>query len=162
MPRPAVKNLATPSGVCARTWNGSSVPSRPRLIAALMPKWARRRRSSMSASRVVLVCTCVSMMAGITVLPDRLTRVAPAGAFTAPAAPTWTKRVPSTTKVAFSIVLPSPTMTRAPSKTVTADCVWASTAIMHVTRIAITPAIGARTCCSGCVLARIRILRHFL
>ena len=42
------------------------------------------------------------MIAGITVLPARLTRVAPAG--TATPGPAWTILLPSTTSVAFSIV----------------------------------------------------------
>ena len=59
------------------------------------------------------------MIAGITVLPARLTRVAPAGTFTLAAVPTCTKRPPVTTKEAFSIgARVSPTITRAPSKTV--------------------------------------------
>ncbi len=58
-------------------------------------------------------------MVGITVLPARLTRVAPAGTVTLPLGPTWAIRPPVTTMVALSIgALPSPTMTRAPSKAV--------------------------------------------
>src|SRR5438034_7152412 len=120
MPRPAVKNLARPGIVCARTWNEASVVSRPRLRAAPIPKYARRRRSSISIWRVWLRWVCVSMIAGITVLPARFTRVAPAGTRTSAALPTCTKRAPFTTNDAFSIgVRPSPTMTRAPSKTAT-------------------------------------------
>src|SRR5581483_9237848 len=59
------------------------------------------------------------MIAGMTVLPARLTLVAPAGARTPAAAPACVMRVPSTTMVAFSIVLPSPTISLAPSNTVT-------------------------------------------
>ena len=74
----------------------------------------------MSISRVWLRWVCVSMIAGITVLPARFTRVAPAGTRTSAALPTCTKRAPLTTNEAFSIgARPSPTMTRAPSKTVT-------------------------------------------
>src|SRR5262245_4729765 len=63
------------------------------------------------------------MSVGITVLPARFTRVAPAGTRTSPVRPTAVKRLPVTTKVAFSIgARPSPTMTRAPSKTVTLFC----------------------------------------
>src|SRR4029453_11767251 len=63
------------------------------------------------------------MSDGITVLPARFTRVAPAGTRTSLARPTAVKRLPVTTKVAFSIgARPSPTMTRAPSKTVTLFC----------------------------------------
>ena len=59
------------------------------------------------------------MIAGITVLPARLTRIAPAGTFTSAARPTCTKRPPLTTMEAFSIGgRVSPTITRAPSKTV--------------------------------------------
>src|SRR5262249_32046584 len=61
------------------------------------------------------------MIIGITVLPARLIRFAPAGAFTAPARLTCVKRFPLTMNVAFSIgARPSPMMTRAPSNTVTA------------------------------------------
>src|SRR5262245_61996090 len=63
------------------------------------------------------------MSDGITVLPARFTRVAPAGTRTSPVRPTAVNRLPVTTKVAFSIgARPSPTMTRAPSKTVTLFC----------------------------------------
>src|SRR5262245_3222913 len=61
------------------------------------------------------------MIAGITVLPARLTRIAPAGGRTSAARPTWTNFEPLTTNDAFSIgARPSPTITRAFSKTVTA------------------------------------------
>ena len=43
------------------------------------------------------------MIVGMTVLPARLTRVAPAGAFTSAARPTCVIRPPSTTIAAFSI-----------------------------------------------------------
>src|SRR5262245_61090222 len=60
------------------------------------------------------------MMAGITVLPARLTRVAPAGTRTSAARPTSPKRAPLTTNEAFSIGgRESPRMIRAPSNTVT-------------------------------------------
>ena len=75
------------------------------LSAALTPKCARRRRSVSSSGAVVLVCTCVSTIAGITVLPARLTRVAPAGALTLDAGPTCVMRSPVTTTLAFSIDL---------------------------------------------------------
>ena len=80
MPRPAVKRRAMPGTVFARCLNVASVPSSPMLNAALTPKYARRRRSVSSSGAVVLVCTWASTIAGITVLPARLTRVAPAGA----------------------------------------------------------------------------------
>ena len=73
----------------------------------------------MSASRVSLRWTWVSTIIGITVLPARLTRVAPAGTRTSAAAPAWAIFVPSTTNVAFSITRPSPTISRAPSYAVT-------------------------------------------
>src|SRR4051812_3240136 len=77
----------------------------------------------MIASRVGLKCTWVSISIGITVLPARLTRVAPDGTFTSAARPAATIRAPSTRSVAFSIgAAPSPTMRRAPSNAVT---VWA-------------------------------------
>src|SRR4030095_9937235 len=58
-------------------------------------------------------------MVGMTVLPARLTRFAPAGAFTSAARPTCVILPALTTMVALSITRPSPTITRAPSKTVT-------------------------------------------
>src|SRR5262245_4936327 len=62
------------------------------------------------------------MIAGITVLPARLTRVAPAGARTSAALPTCAKRAPFTTNDALSTgARPSPTITRAPSKMVMVD-----------------------------------------
>src|ERR1700686_4107721 len=62
-----------------------------------------------------------SMMAGMTVLPARSTRTAPAGICKAPCRPTWVNWLFSTTKAEFSMgALPSPVMRRAPSKTVTA------------------------------------------
>ena len=61
----------------------------------------------------------MSMIAGITVLPARLTRRAPAGTGTSPPRPTCMMRVPSTTNAAFSIAVPSPTISGAPSNTVT-------------------------------------------
>ena len=59
------------------------------------------------------------MIIGITVLPARFTRVAPAGTRTSAAAPAWAIFAPSTTNVALSITRPSPTMSRAPSYAVT-------------------------------------------
>ncbi len=59
------------------------------------------------------------MIIGITVLPARFTRVAPAGTRTSAAAPAWAIFAPSTTNVAFSITRPSPTISRAPSYAVT-------------------------------------------
>src|SRR5262249_24640175 len=76
----------------------------------------------MSSSRVGLRWTWVSISIGITVLPARLTRVAPSGTRTSAAGPACTMRAPSTTKVAVSIVLPSPTIMRAPSNAVTGVC----------------------------------------
>ena len=58
------------------------------------------------------------MMAGMTVVPVRSTRFAPAGASSSAAGPSWTNRPPSTTKAAFSMGgLPSPTISPAPSNT---------------------------------------------
>ena len=74
----------------------------------------------MSISRVWLRWVCVSMITGITVLPAKFTCVAPAGARTSAALPTCANRAPFTMNDAFSIGgRASPTMTRAPSKTVT-------------------------------------------
>ena len=73
----------------------------------------------MSASRVVPRCVCASTMAGITVMPVRSTRVAPAGTSTSAAAPTARNWPLSTANVAFSMTSPLPTMSRAPSYTVT-------------------------------------------
>ena len=69
----------------------------------------------MAVSRLPLRCTWVSIIIGITVLPARLTRLALAGTLTSLALPACTIRAPSTTMVPFSIVLPLPTMSRAPS-----------------------------------------------
>src|SRR5215510_8820144 len=56
------------------------------------------------------------MSAGITVLPERSTRVAPAGGWRSPFFPTHVKVSPSTRNAELSIgALPSPTMRRAPS-----------------------------------------------
>src|SRR5436309_2021422 len=64
---------------------------------------------------------CASTIAGITVLPVRSTRRAPAGTASAPLRPTAVMRLPSTTKAESSIgVPPSPVISRAPSNTVTA------------------------------------------
>src|SRR5687767_15126409 len=66
------------------------------------------------------------MIAGITVLPVRSTRRAPAGALTAVRGPTCVILPPSTTNAAFSMgARPSPTIRRAPSNTVAPvdDCV---------------------------------------
>src|SRR6188474_716789 len=66
------------------------------------------------------MCVCVSTIAGITVLPVRFTRRAPAGTDTSAALPACTNRSPSTMKTAFSTAWePSPTRSRAPSNTVT-------------------------------------------
>ena len=74
----------------------------------------------MSPSRVTGTWVCVSIIAGMTVLPARSTRAAPAGTCTSPALPTWVKRPLSTMNAAFSMgALSSPTMSRAPSNTVT-------------------------------------------
>src|SRR5262249_31080710 len=59
----------------------------------------------------------------MTVLPVRSTRVAPAGTNTSARRPAAMKRVPSTTNAAFSMTLPSPVISRAPSYTVTGG--WA-------------------------------------
>ena len=68
----------------------------------------------------------MSRIVGITVLPARLTRVAPAGTVTLPAGPTAAMRPAVTTIVAFSIgALPSPTITRAASKAVVPAGAWA-------------------------------------
>src|SRR5262245_3889930 len=62
------------------------------------------------------------MIAGMTVLPARLTRVAPAGGRTLAALPTCVKRPPLTMNEAFSSgARPSPVTRRAPSNTVAAD-----------------------------------------
>ncbi len=53
------------------------------------------------------------MIIGITVLPARFTRVAPAGTLTL--APAATMRDPSTTIVPLLTTVPSPTISRAPS-----------------------------------------------
>src|SRR4029453_9352649 len=80
-------------------------------------------------SRVGLRWTWVSISIGITVLPARLTRVAPSGTRTLAAGPACTIRAPSTTKVAVSIgALPSPTIMRAPSNAVTPACARAGEA----------------------------------
>src|SRR5262245_22471439 len=55
------------------------------------------------------------MSIGITVLPERFTRVAPAGTVTAAVGAAKVIFVPSTTSVPFSITRPSPTISRAPS-----------------------------------------------
>ena len=63
---------------------------------------------------------CKSTFAGITVLPARLTRVAPAGTCSWPCRPTAVNRLFWTMKTEFSMgALPSPVMSRAPSNTVT-------------------------------------------
>ena len=60
------------------------------------------------------------MIAGMTVLPVKSTRAAPAGTFNCPLVPTWVNRLFSTMNAEFSIgARPSPTMSRAPSNTVT-------------------------------------------
>src|ERR1041385_717368 len=83
------------------------------------------------------------MSEGITVLPARLTCVAPAGTRTSAPRPTAVMRSPVTTKVAFSMVRPSPTMTRAPSKTVVLFC---------ASRVSGSAARAARTrSCARCM-----------
>src|SRR4029077_12430328 len=83
----------------------------------------------MIASRVGLRCTWVSISIGITVLPARLTRAAPAGTLTSAARPAATMRAPSTRSTAFSIgAPPSPTMRRAPWNAVTPVCALAGRA----------------------------------
>src|SRR6185295_2534567 len=59
-----------------------------------------------------------SMRDGITVFPARSTRVAPCGGCRCPCLPTHVNASPSTRKAAFSIVLPSPTISREPSNQV--------------------------------------------
>ena len=67
----------------------------------------------------------MSTSAGMTVRPLRSTRAAPAGIATSPLRPTASKRAPRTTNAASSIgPLPSPTISRAPSYTVTSA--WAA------------------------------------
>src|SRR5262245_31426617 len=131
IPRPALKNFAAP-GIVSLRIGSNSMLSVPMLSAALTPKYARRFRSRVSSSRVGLRWTCVSMSIGITVLPARLTRAAPAGTRTSAAPPAWMILVPSRTSVAFSIgARPSPTMSRAPSNAVTplaGACAWAGRA----------------------------------
>src|SRR3954466_7062037 len=87
------------------------------LAAALTPNQARIFRSRISLSRVGLRWTWVSMIVGITVLPARFTRKAPAGTDTP--CPAWTILLPSMTSVAFSMTLPLPTMSRTFSNAVT-------------------------------------------
>src|SRR5712671_562542 len=89
---------------------------------------------------------CASIKAGITVLPERSTRRAPAGTVTSPRRPTATNLLFSITKAEFSIgVLPSPVISRAPSKTVIAAGVWlrASPAPHTVTKHPRTAAAAA-------------------
>src|SRR6185503_10506435 len=74
------------------------------------------------------------MIVGITVLPVRLTRFAPAGAFTSAARPTCAILPAFTTMVALSITRPSPTITRAPSKTMT-EGVCASSAADNAQKV---------------------------
>src|SRR5579871_608589 len=62
---------------------------------------------------------CRSTLAGITVLPVRSTRLAPGGTASSPFRPTAVNCVSATTNAEFSMVLPSPAMSLAPSKTVT-------------------------------------------
>src|SRR5215470_15784364 len=74
---------------------------------------------------------CRSVIVGMTVLPLRSTRVAPAGTNTSARRPAAMKRVPSTTNAAFSMTSPSPVISRAPSYTVTS--VWACAAECPIT-----------------------------
>src|SRR5215813_11890867 len=73
---------------------------------------------------------CRSTLAGMTVLPVRLTRRAPGGTAIWPRRPTREKRFPSTMNAEFSIeALPSPVIKRAPSNIVTDEvpacpCIW--------------------------------------
>src|SRR5262245_715981 len=77
------------------------------------------------------------MIAGMTVLPARLTRVAPAGTRPLAAVPTCVKRVPLTTNDAFSRgARPSPVVTGAPSKIGTVEAgVWAGAVTIHAATI---------------------------
>ena len=82
MPRPAGGEYLVRAGNRLAAHLERDIPplSVSRLSTALTPKYARfLRSSSTSGSRVWLRCVCVSITAGMTVLPARLTRVAPAG-----------------------------------------------------------------------------------
>ena len=71
------------------------------------------------------MCECASTSAGITAFPVRSTVTAPAGISISPLRPTWLNRSPSTRKTASSMGgLPSPTIRRAPSNTVTVPVAW--------------------------------------
>src|ERR1700735_385788 len=62
------------------------------------------------------MCMCTLLNVGMTVLPVRSTRTAPAGALTAPRTPTAVIRPFSTTNAPFSMgALASPMISRAPS-----------------------------------------------
>ena len=69
-----------------------------------------------------------SIIVGMTVLPVRSTRAAPAGTRTSPLRPTCVNRLFSTMNAEFSMgALPSLVMSRAPSNTVTpVGGAWAS------------------------------------
>src|SRR3954470_20374645 len=111
------------------------------LAAALTPNQARIFRSRISLSRVGLRWTWVSMIVGITVLPARLTRKAPAG--TATPWPACTILLPSMTSVAFSTTFPLPTISRTPSNAVTsASAGLAKAATIAASAIAFSRRIG--------------------
>src|SRR5215813_6608045 len=84
------------------------------------------------------------MIAGMTVLPARLTRLAPAGTRTLAALPTCVKRAPLTMNEAFSSgARPSPVMMRAASNSVTADAgVCAGAVADHAAAITATDGIN--------------------
>ena len=77
------------------------------------------------------MCEWPSTSAGITVLPVRSTRAAPAGACTSPLRPTRVNRAFSTRNAEFSIgAPPSPAISRAPSNSVTRRAgAWAAVSI---------------------------------
>src|SRR5712691_3969423 len=121
----------------------------------------------MSISRVWLRWLCVSRIPGITVLPARFTRVAPAGTRTSAARPTAVKRLPVTMNVAFSIgARPSPTMTRAPSKAITPVVAGACASIAtdHAATAASVRSLTRRIAASsaGILVCRNRFVPKFL
>src|SRR4029079_19409691 len=76
--------------------------------------------SAISASRSRERCVCASTIAGMTVSPVRSTFVTPAGSVTAAVLPTSPKCLSApSVNVAFSMTVPSPTISRAPVNAVT-------------------------------------------
>jgi Family of unknown function (DUF6152) len=67
-------------------------------------------------------CPCKSVFVGMTDLPVRSTRAAPAGAATSPLFPTLVNLPPSMTKAPSSMAVPSPVITLAPSNSVASPC----------------------------------------